>query len=297
MAPRGLALLILLALLWSGGFTLTKIGVTALPPATLVAARLWIAAAVLWLALAAGGGRLPPIGPAWRLYALLAATGNVAPFLLISWGQMGVDSGLAAILIGTTPLITLALAPLVGRDERSGAPRIAGIGLGFVAIVVLFAPRLAGASGGIMAPLALIAGAGCYALNMLLTRRVGHDLVAAATAVTLLAAMLSLPLALLMDQPWHLRPDLAAVATVFALGAFATALATIVFFRLVRDAGATATSTVNYLIPGLGVLWGVLFLGERPGWAEGLALVLIVAALVLVNRGSQPRKPSTSAMP
>ena len=110
MPPRAFALLIFLAILWSGSFTLTKIAVETVPPATLVAARLVIGAAILWIYLRMIGGRLPPPGPAWTLYTLLAATGNVMPFILIGWAQTRVDSGLAAILIGTMPLITLVIA-------------------------------------------------------------------------------------------------------------------------------------------------------------------------------------------
>ncbi len=144
MPPRAFALLIILAILWSGSFTLVKVAVATVPPATLVAARLVIGAAILWLYLRMIGGRLPPIGPAWGLYALLALTGNVMPFILIVWAQARVDSGLAAILIGTMPLITLVIAVLSGVEGRIRGLQVAGVCLGFVGVVVLFGPRIDG---------------------------------------------------------------------------------------------------------------------------------------------------------
>ena len=285
MPPRAFALLIFLAILWSGSFTLTKVAVATVPPATLVAARLVVGAAILWLYLRMIGGRLPPWGRAWGLYALLAISGNVLPFILISWAQTRVDSGLAAILIGTMPLITLVIAVLSGVEGRIRALQIAGVGLGFLGVVVLFGPRIGdGAGGAVLAQLALIGGATGYAINVVLARRVVTDLVAVTTAVILLAAVMAIPISLIVEHPWQVTPDAAAVVSTLALGALGTALGTIIFFQLVRRVGATRTSMINYLIPGMGVLWGMMFLGERPGWTEFSALVLIVTALALVNR-------------
>jgi drug/metabolite transporter (DMT)-like permease len=285
MPTRALALLIFLAILWSGSFTLTKVAVATVPPATLVAARLVIGAAILWVYLRMIGGRLPPLGPPWVLYALLAATGNVMPFILIGWAQTRVDSGLAAILIGTMPLITLVIAVLSGVENRVRASQIIGVGLGFLGVVVLFGPRIGdGVSGAVLAQLALIGGATCYAINVVLARRVVTDLVAITAAVILLSAAISVPISLIVDQPWRVTPSAGAMVSIFALGVLGTALGTIIFFNLVRMVGATRTSMINYLIPGMGVLWGTMFLAERPGWPELSALALIVAALALVNR-------------
>ena len=289
MGPRALALLLLLALLWSTAFTLTKVAVATVPPITVVAVRVVLASLILWLYLRATGRALPGRDAPWGFFMVLALTGNVLPFFVIGWAQITVDSGLAAILIGTMPLITLALAPLFARDEAIGGQRIAGFVLGFIGVVVLFAPRtLGGFDGALAAYFALIVGAILFAVNMLLTRRVTGDITVAATAVSMASVVVAVPLSLAFDRPWQVAPSTESAVAIVALGVFATAFATIVFFQLVRLAGATATSMVNYLIPGLGVLWGVLFLGERPGWAELAALVLIVGALVLVNRGKRP---------
>jgi len=285
MPPRALALLILLAILWSGSFTLTKVAVDTVPPATLVAARLVVGAAILWVYLRMIGGRLPPFGPAWGLYVLLALSGNVMPFILIAWAQARVDSGLAAILIGTMPLITLVIAVLSGIEGRVRGLQIAGVCLGFVGVVVLFGPRIGdGVSGPVLAQLALVGGATFYAINVVLARRVVTDLVAVTAAVILLSAAFAVPISLIVDRPWQIAPDTAATASIFALGVLGTALGTIIFFNLVRMVGATRTSMINYLIPGMAVLWGMMFLGERPGWSEYSALALIVTALALVNR-------------
>lgn len=286
MAPRALVLLLVLALLWSTGFTLTKVAVDTVPPITVVAVRVVLASIILWPYLRLSGRSLPGRDGQWGLYVLLALTGNVLPFFVIGWAQMRVDSGLAAILIGTMPLITLALAAIFARDEPINPTRIAGFMLGFLGVLMLFGPRsLAGLESDLAAQLALIVGATLFAINMLLTRRLTGDITAAAAAVSVASAVIAVPLSLAIDRPWQLAPSSQSVMAIVTLGVFASAIATIVFFQLVRLAGATATAMVNYLIPGLGVLWGVLFLGERPGWPELAALALIVCALMLVNRG------------
>lgn len=285
MPARAIALLIILSILWSGSFTLVKIAVATVPPTTLVAARLVIGAAILWVYLRMTGARLPPLGPDWRLYVLLALTGNVMPFILIAWGQARVDSGLAAILIGTMPLITLVIAVMTGVEGRVRGRQIAGVALGFIGVVALFGPRIGdGVSGPLLAQIALVGGATFYAINVILTRRVVTNLVAVTAAVILLSAVFSVPISLIVDRPWQVSPDAAAVAAIFALGVLGTALGTIIFFNLVRMAGATRASMINYLIPGMAVVWGMMFLGERPSWTEFSALALIVTALVLVNR-------------
>jgi drug/metabolite transporter (DMT)-like permease len=304
MGPREFAALVLLSLLWSGSFTLIKVAVDTIPPATIVAGRLVVAAALLWAYLRATGHRLPPRGRPWRLYAALAVSGNVLPFLLISWSETRLDSTLAAIINGTVPIVTLALAPLMTADERAGPARAWGIGLGFAAVVMLMGlEALSGLGRDLIAELALLAAATSYAVNLLLVRRVGTSLAGAATAVTVLAALIAVPLSLAIDRPWQLAPSAAGIAAVLAQGVFSTALATLVFFHLVRVAGATATSTVNTLIPVSGVALGMVFLGERPGTAEFAALALIIASLALVNRRPraarppQRSSPSTSRMP
>jgi drug/metabolite transporter (DMT)-like permease len=302
MGPRELAALVSLSVLWGGSFTLIKVAVEAIPPATIVAGQLVVASALLWAYLRASADRLPPPGRRWRLYAVLAVTGNVLPFLLISWSETRIDSALAAILVGTVPVITLVLAHFATRDERIYPARAAGVALGFAGVVVVIGPHaLAGLGDDVLAELALIGAATCYAVNVLLVRRIGPGVVRASAAVLLVAAVIAVPLSLAIDRPWRLAPTWPALLAVLALGAFSTALATIVFFRLVRAAGATATAMVNYLIPIVGVALAMLFLGERPRPSEFAALALIVAALALVNR--RPRaapphsSPSTSRMP
>jgi drug/metabolite transporter (DMT)-like permease len=299
MGARALGLLLLLALLWSSAFTLTKVAVGSIPPTTVVVLRMVLASLLLWLYLRFTGRVIFSPETQWGLHTLLAVTGNVLPFMLIGWAQIRVDSGLSAILIGTMPLITLALAPLFLRDEHIGPARIGGFVLGFAGIIVLFSPRLVNGFGGdLLAYVALLGGATSFAVNMLLTRRIKGDVVVAATSVSVISAVIAMPLCLVLEAPWTITPTTESLLAVVALGVTATALATIVFFQLVRMAGATSSAMVNYLIPGLSVLWGVLFLGESPGWPEMAALVLIVGALILVNRGGKPQSsPRTSRIP
>lgn len=296
MGPRELTLLALLAVAWGGSYTLIKVSIDTVPPATIVAARLVIATLLLWGYMALRGERLPSLAGQWRLYWAVAISGNTLPFLLITWGETHIDAGLAAILIGSVPLMTLALAPLLAADEKAGPARLAGIALGFAALVVLVGPSaLAGLGGSLFGELALLAAAAAFAVNGLLVRRIGPAITGASTVVLGLSALVALPIALVVDKPWTLSPAPEAWAAMATQGAISTAWATVVFFHLIRTCGATATSTVNYLVPLAGVALGVAVLGERPGITEFVALAMMLGALLLVR--GQSDRPKTSAIP
>ncbi len=299
LTARDVALLALLALLWGGSFTLIDIVVESVPPATLVATRLAIAALALWFFVR---GRGTSVADVWRaqpgLMVLLGLTGNALPFVLISWGQTRIDSGVAAILIGAVPLFTMVLAHWFSAGEPLRARVAAGVGLGFVGLCILVAPDMVGAvTGALAAKVAVIGGALSYACNLVLARRITVPAAPAACALTLASVVMIVPVSLLVDAPWTLSPDLGAITGLIALGVLSTALATIVFLHLVATAGATATSLVNYLIPVTGVVLGVVFLGERPSHNDIIALVLIIAGIALVSRAprstlSKSQRPS-----
>ena len=272
MAPRRplshWLLLGALVAMWGSSFLFTKIAVEALAPSTIVAARLAIGAAVLLALMLALGRRLPRSPRAWGFFLAMAVTGNALPFFLITWGQQGIDSGVAGILMAVMPLATLLLAHYLVSGERMTALRGLGFLLGFGGIVVLVGPatllKLEGAGGALVSQLAVLGGALCYALNTIIARhRPPDDPLVAAAGVMMLAVVVSAPalgprVALPAELP--LVPALA----VAVLGLFSTALATIGYLKLVTLAGPTFVSMINYLIPPWAVLLGAVVLGERP---------------------------------
>src|SRR3990172_11510747 len=146
---RDWALLAALVAMWSSAFMFIKLGVATVPPATLAASRLAIGAAILYAVMRSRGLVLPPPGRRWLSFVALAIVFNIAPFYLISWGQLVIDSALAGILIAIMSLATLLLAHFFVAGERMTANRTLGFSLGFGGIVMLMGPAaLAGIGGG-----------------------------------------------------------------------------------------------------------------------------------------------------
>ena len=189
---RNWSLLLALVAMWGSAFMFMKIGVATVAPATLVAGRLVLAAAVLYAVMRARGLALPPPGRRWLPFAALAILGNSLPFYLIAWGQQFIDSALAGILISIMPLATLVLAHFFVAGERMTPPRVAGFATGFAGIVVLMGPAalagLGGSAGTALAQAAVLGGALCYAGNSVLARRtITTDFLVTSTAVLIVA--------------------------------------------------------------------------------------------------------------
>lgn len=294
--PRPIDWLLLMSLvaMWGSSFLLTKLAVTALPPTSVVAGRLGVAAVAL-LALARWRRLgLPRSRLLWGYLIAIAVTGNCLPFFLISWGQQSIDSGLAGILMAVMPLAVLVLAHYFVDGERLTAPRAAGFGLGFLGIVVLTGPealsRLQGQGASLVPQLAVLGGALCYAVTTIIARRrPDSEPLLAAAGVMLTGSLLMLPTAAAVDLPWPQLPGWAPLLAVAALGLVCTAAATVVYFTLIGSAGPTFLALINYLIPLWALGMGALFLGERPGWNVLAALGLILGGIGLSQWGGRAR--------
>jgi drug/metabolite transporter (DMT)-like permease len=282
------ALLLTLVLIWGTSFMLTKIAVATVPPATVVAGRLAISAGVLLALLRAAGLTLPAGRRIWLHFLALAVVGNALPFFLISWGQERIDSGLAGILMAVMPIATLVLAHFLVPGDRLTWGRSAGFLLGFAGIVILTGPAALGELGGNRGTfgrqLAVLGGALCYAANTIIARRLPPLNVMVVTAAVMAAASAAMiPVAIAADAPWH-PPEPLSVAAVAWLGLVSTALANVVYFRLIASAGPTFLSQINYLIPVVALVAGIVLLGEKPEARAFLALGLVLSGLVLAQR-------------
>jgi len=157
------ALLLILATLWSTSFVFIKVGVESVGPLTLASARLGIAAVLLYTWLRSRGHRLPRDARSWGIFAFIGLVGNTLPFTLISWGEIHIDSGLAAVLMGIMPVTTAMLAHIFIREELFTRRVGLGIVLGFGSVAVLLGPdALAGLTAPILAQLAILLSAICY---------------------------------------------------------------------------------------------------------------------------------------
>jgi len=283
---RELALLLVLATIWSSSFMFIKIAVQTITPVTLSFGRMALAAIVLTLYSFARGDTLPRDRHTWMAACVVALIGNSLPFSLIHWGERIVDSSLTAILMGVMPVAVALMAHFATESDPLNGRRATGIAIGFFGLVVLIGwEALSGLGTATLAQIAIVSAALSYAVTTIFVRRVGHLTGRPMAMATLICgtAML-LPLALAFEQPLSLKPDWGSLGSLLMLGIFSTGIATLLYFRLVRTLGATTFSQVNYLIPVLGVGWGALVLDEQPGIQEAVALGLILAGVALVNQ-------------
>ena len=278
-----------LVAMWGSSFMFIKLGVASVPTATLVAARLILGAAILLTVVYLRGARLPALTRAnarvWGNYLIMALLGNCIPFTSITWGQQRTDSALAGILMAVMPLTTVVLAHFFVKGEHMTRARAGGFALGFVGIVVLMGPTaiMGIADSGLAAAsqLAILFGAVCYAANSVLTRILarGDDVLVASAAMLLVASLVATPVALWLDRPWLLAPSTSSTAAIVWLGVGPTAIATVVYFKLIASAGPTFMSLVNYMSPVVAVFLGVALLGEAPGAHAYVALGLILIGI------------------
>lgn len=279
-------LLLALVAMWGSSFMLTKVAVSTLSPSSVVAGRLVIAAVILGIAVMAMGSRFPGWGRQWVFFIAMAVMGNCIPFWLISWGQRGIDSGLAGILMAVMPLATLVLAHIFVEGERLTPNRAAGFAIGFAGIVVLIGPEAVleatGAGSDLLSKLAVLAGALCYAVATIIARRrPDSDALVAAAGVAIAASVIMAPLAAVNDGLLASPIPPASLVAVAVLGLVSTAMATVVYFRLIALAGPSFLSLINYLIPLWAVLVGMIVLDEQPQWKALGALALVLSGIAL----------------
>jgi len=292
---REYALLGLLSLLWGGAFTLIKVAVADYPPATLAALRIVIGGALL-LALARRQGLpLPRGGRRWAELLLQGVLQGALPFSLINWGETRLASGPAGVLGSTVPLLVYGMSVFVLRSAPFGVRRFTGVllGLAGVAAIAGAGPLAAGSAGGVLPVLAVFGASVSYACAALWGHRFTDQppLVTAAGSMTCGAAFM-LPLAAAVDAPWTLSPHLASTLALLALAVLSTALASVVYFRLIRSLGPLATTSNAYLRALVSMTLGVVFLCEPVGWRVAGATVLILAGVALVTRPASPLMPA-----
>lgn len=261
-------LLGLLSLLWGGSFFFSKVALSELPPLTVVLARVGIAAVALWLYLRLRSIPVPTSTSTWSAFLGMGLLNSLIPFTLIFWGQTFITSGLASILNATTPVFSILIAHFLAQDERLSLNKLASVTLGIAGVAVLLGGQVfvetGGALSGILACLGAALSYGFANTYGRRFKRMGIDPAVSAFGQIAATTIMALPLVLLVDQPWRLSPPGAAVwGSLVGLALLSTALAYIIFFRLIATAGPTNTSLVTLLIPVSAILLGVAFLGEQ----------------------------------
>lgn len=281
-------LLITLSVLWGGSFFFVGVAVDALPPFTIVALRVGLAAIALNGLVLAKGLSMPASRQLLTAFVAMACLNNMIPFSLIVWGQTHIASGLASILNATTPFFTVIAAHFLTSDEKASGGRLAGVVLGFAGVVLMLGyEALAGLGTSAVAQLAVLGAAVSYALAGIFGRRfrsLGVPPLIAATGQTTASAVVLVPLALALERPWMLPvPGAPVWGAVVGLALLSTALAYLIYFRVLATAGATNILLVTFLIPVSAILLGTTILGEQLEMKHFAGMGLIGLGLAAID--------------
>jgi drug/metabolite transporter (DMT)-like permease len=284
-----LTLLLVLATLWGASYSFIKVGVATIPPITLIAARTGIAGALLLAIMHFRGIRVPRDAATWRRFLFQACLNSVIPWTMIAWGERSLDAGLATILNSTSPIFTFFLTLAITRHEALTLRKLLGVVAGMAGIcLIVGVEALAGLGEQLAAQVVTVLAAICYAGAAIFSRGFkGLDPMAPAAGSLIAGAVVLIPLSLVVDRPWTLAPSSSSLLALLGLAVLSTALAFVIYFRLIQTLGSVGTTAQAYLRVPIGVAFGVLLLGERltaTAWI-GLACVVIgVAAMTIPAR-------------
>lgn len=282
----------MLSAIWGASYLLIKIGLRDLSAPMVACGRIALAALVL-LPVAAAQGALRPLRGRIGAIVVLGAVQVAGPFLLISLGELSIASGLAGILVATTPLFTALLAIPLDHHERTEGMRLGGIVIGMVGVVALFAADLTGSRDAALGGLAVILASVGYSVGSYILKRSLPDVppLGVVAGVMSASAILLLPAAL-ATAPAE-APAFGPLAAVAALGVVGTGIAFVIFYSLIAGVGAVRSMLVSYIAPGFAVVYGTVLLGEPVTAAILAGLALILAGSWLAAEGA--RSPLAAA--
>jgi len=280
VARRNLVMLVALALIWGASFMFIKIADRQLAPATLIFGRIGLAA--LALAAVAPKGTMAALRANALWLVVVGLVNTAIPFWLLSWGETRIQSGLASIIQAAVPIFNAALAFLFFRELRVTGTRLVGVGVGFVGVALLVGAQ---PHGKLLGALAVVGMALCYGAGGLIASR--HLREAPAHAVALgtsaVAAIAAAPAGIV--QAPHFVPSWKTFASIAVLGIVGTAIAYLLFFAILANAGSGYASLVTYLVPPVALAYGAIFLGERFGATAFVALAIILGGVALGTGG------------
>lgn len=279
------SMMLALSLLWGATFFLVEVALAEVGPFTLVLGRVACGAAVLWIIVLASGAALPRTWTDFRDLLVMGLLNNALPFALIFWGQTWITGGLASVLNATTPIFAVVVAHLLTQDEKATAARTAGVLLGIGGVAVLVGPdAFSGLGGSLPGQLAVLAAALSYSFAGVFGRRLKRFAPPVSAAGMLTSStLIMLPVVLLTEGVPKALPGLGVLSAWLVLGVFCTALAYILYFRILATAGATNLMLVTIMIPPSAMTLGALFLGEQIALTTAAGFLLIFTGLLCVD--------------
>lgn len=307
MRAREWSMFVLLGLIWGSSFLWIKVALggdsaAGFSPLLLVTFRLAFGLAGLLTLLVLQGVRLPRDRQTLRACAVVGLFNTALPFVLITWGETRIPSSIASILNGTVPLFTLVIAHFALHDEPLTLSRVAGLAAGFAGVVVLVGRGLGSGAGSLAGQLAVVTAAISYAGAATYTRRVlrGMSPLLQASTTMLCALAVVVPVTLVLEWPPALPARPMAWVAAAWLGLLGSCTAYLLYFSLLNAWGATRASLVTYVFPVVGLLLGIVILGEPTDWRLLAGTALIVAGIVIVNaralRAALPGRSATAPL-
>ena len=277
-------LLIILSVLWGGSFFFNKLTVAEWPPFAVVQVRVGLAALALLLAVRIAGQSMAVGRELWLAFFGMGILNNLIPFSLFLWGQQQIASGLASILNATTPIFAVLVMHCFGNEKATGL-KLGGVLAGLIGVAILMGPdAISGLGSNLAAQIACVLAAVSYAFSGLLGRRFrGVSPLVAATGQLSPSTLMMIPIVFVMHPPWTLPvPSQTAFLALVGLALISTALAYLLFFRIMRTAGPSNVMLVTFLIPVSAILLGSGLLGEDllPRHFAGMAAIFVGLALI-----------------
>lgn len=288
MSPVKRFLFILaLTAMWSPSFVFIKLAVQELPPMTIVGLRVSIAACILCVILLMRKTPLPTGNVVWFRMAIMALFSSVLPFCLFCYAETSIDSALAAIINGTTPMFTAVLAQLFVASDRMTPQKVFGVSLSCIGVVTLFAPKLMeGVDGTTLGMSAALLAAFCYSVSHVYGKlyTTGFKPFVGPSAQLIISSLMVWPLAIAHDEVWTLEmPSTSAWVGVFGLALLGTVVAFIIYYHLLEHCGPTAISTVACFFPVVGMFLGFVIFDETFSPTGLIAAAIILFGMLSVN--------------
>ena len=288
VSRRDALLLLLLAAIWGASFLFIKLGVDALEPSVVVLGRL-VFGSLLLLALLPGRGGLAPLHGHLVPLVVLGALNNAVPFWLLGFAETRLDAGMTAVIQAAAPIFTVVLASRMDLSQRVTGGRLIGVGLGFVGVALLVGVQT---GGNVVAALAVIGVAFCYAVSVLYAGRTVRSLPPLQVSLGQLACAAALMAPVGLAQLPETMPAAKAWLAVIALGVLGSGIAYLLYFSIIASAGASRAILVTYLVPAFALAYGAAFLDEAITATALIGLGLVLAGTALATGLARVRTAS-----
>jgi len=272
-----------LGALWGSSFGAIKIALHGVTPLTVMSVRILLAGAALLLLIRVRKTPFPRGIQNWIKIGWMALFGTLIPFFLVPWGQLQIDSSLAAILMAVNPLFALTLGHFFSDHESFTLRQLLAMLVGFSGILLVFGENaISSINGNIWAQLAVIGAGFCYTISGVIVSRVrGASADSVSASIFICASVIVFPLWMILEQPWSLHFETESLLALTHLGLVSTGMAFLMRYYIILRAGAVFLSYVAFIIPMFGILFGILFLGETISVNTMGAVILILSGVYL----------------